>query len=203
MDINQTVRMIEWLDEERRRDKVNIARLEERLKLQQELLDALQIRLNGFQSEQAALRNGQQGVNRERETEIVEELRSELLERLAAGEARRHNAEAESRRRSEQLHSQLDQPMRELAGKVAELERRQGGLPSMQTESDRVSAALSELGQRVDDIYGAWRNLSGASPCLRNSAARTIAAAQQQPPAFPSCSARSTRAAASWTCSKT
>lgn len=152
MDINQTVRMIEWLDEERRRDKAGIARLEERLALQQELLDALQVRLNGVQNDHAAIRNGQQGANRQREMEIVEELRSELLERLEAGETRRRNTEMESLRRSDELRNQLDQPIRELEGKVAELERKQGGLPSMQTESDRVSGALAELGQRVDEI---------------------------------------------------
>lgn len=151
MDINQTVRMIEWLDEERRRDKTSIARLEERLALQQELLDALQTRLNGVESEHSTLRNGQPGAGRERE--IVEGLRTELLERLEAGEARRRNAEADALHRSDQLRKQLDQPIRELAGKIAELERKQGGLPSIQTESDRVSGALYELGQRVDDIF--------------------------------------------------
>jgi hypothetical protein len=41
MDINQAARLIEWLDEERRRDKATIATLEERLAQQQDTIDTL------------------------------------------------------------------------------------------------------------------------------------------------------------------
>jgi hypothetical protein len=44
MDINQAARMIEWLDEERRRDKSTIATMEERLAQQQDVIDTLQRR---------------------------------------------------------------------------------------------------------------------------------------------------------------
>ena len=45
MDINQLAQMIEWLDEERRRDKTTIATLEERLAQQTDTIDTLQRRL--------------------------------------------------------------------------------------------------------------------------------------------------------------
>ena len=151
MDINQTARMIEWLDEERRRDKASIALLEERLARQQDALDALQTRLNGVESEHSTLRSNQPGANRE--GEIVEGLRAELLQRLEAGETRHRREEADAGRRAELLREQLERPLRELAGKVAELERKQTGLPSIQTESDRVSGTVYELGQRVDDLF--------------------------------------------------
>jgi hypothetical protein len=51
MDINQAARMIEWLDEERRRDKAMIATLEDRLAKQQEVMEALHRRLNGIESD--------------------------------------------------------------------------------------------------------------------------------------------------------
>ena len=38
MDVNQIARMIEWLDEERRRDKAVIAALEERIQQQQDTI---------------------------------------------------------------------------------------------------------------------------------------------------------------------
>lgn len=151
MDINQTVRMIEWLDEERRRDKASIARMEERLAIQQEMLDVLQTRLIGIESEHSALRNVQPGASRERE--VVESLRAELLQRLEAGEARRREAEEEAVRRSDLLREQLDRPVRELENKITEMERSQGNLPAFQTESDRVTGAMYELGQRIDDLY--------------------------------------------------
>ncbi len=151
MDINQTARMIEWLDEERRRDKASIALLEERLARQQDGLDALQTRLNGVESEHSTLRNSHPGANRE--GEIVEGLRAELLQRLEASETRHKREEADVGHRADLLREQLERPLRELGGKVAELERKQTGLPSIQIESDRVSGTIHELGQRVDDLY--------------------------------------------------
>ena len=41
MDINQVARMIEWLDEERRRDKALIVKLEEQINHHQETIDVL------------------------------------------------------------------------------------------------------------------------------------------------------------------
>lgn len=151
MDINQTARMIEWLDEERRRDKSTIALLEERLALQQELLDTLQTRMNGIESEHSTLRNNNSDAGQDRE--FVEALRAEMLQRLEAGEISRRNAEADAIRRADLLREQLDQPIRELAGKHAELERKYNSLPAIQTESDRVTGTLYELDQRVEDLY--------------------------------------------------
>ena len=46
MEINQIASMIEWLDEERRRDKALIATLEERVALQGDSVDTMQRRVN-------------------------------------------------------------------------------------------------------------------------------------------------------------
>ncbi|MBL8120827.1 MAG: hypothetical protein JNJ78_25135, partial [Anaerolineae bacterium] len=56
MDINQAARMIEWLDEERRRDKTTIATLEERLAQQQDTIAMLSKRLNSLESDQTVMR---------------------------------------------------------------------------------------------------------------------------------------------------
>lgn len=149
MDVHQTARMIEWLDEERRRDKAGLALLEERLAQQQDALDALQTRLNGIESAQSTLRNGQMGAGT---GAVLESLRAELLQRLEAGEARRKNAEAETGRRAELLREQLERPLRELGDKVTALQRKQTELPAVQTESDRVSGNMYELGRRIDDL---------------------------------------------------
>ncbi len=49
VDVNQAARMIEWLDEERRRDKATIATLQERLAQQQETVETLNKRLNSIE----------------------------------------------------------------------------------------------------------------------------------------------------------
>ena len=56
MDINQAARMIEWLDEERRRDKATIATLEERLAQQQDTVTMLSKRINSMESDQTVIR---------------------------------------------------------------------------------------------------------------------------------------------------
>ncbi|MBE2270883.1 MAG: hypothetical protein IAE80_21775, partial [Anaerolinea sp.] len=56
MDMNQAARMIEWLDEERRRDKATIATLQERLAQQQELVDTMLRRLSSVESDQSVIR---------------------------------------------------------------------------------------------------------------------------------------------------
>ncbi|HRF99128.1 MAG TPA: hypothetical protein PLZ51_28145, partial [Aggregatilineales bacterium] len=55
MEISQLARMIEWLDEERRRDKQTIATLEERLTQQQDTISTLQRRLSSVESDQSII----------------------------------------------------------------------------------------------------------------------------------------------------
>ncbi len=76
MDLNQAARMIEWLDEERRRDKAMIAALEERTQQQQEMITQLTRRLNGLESDQASMRTA--FVPTGRDAELANMLRQEM-----------------------------------------------------------------------------------------------------------------------------
>jgi hypothetical protein len=65
MDLAQAARMIEWLDEERRRDKGMIAALEERIAQQNDLIGQFERRLNGLESEQSTMRTTFMPADRE------------------------------------------------------------------------------------------------------------------------------------------
>src|SRR5690348_17253314 len=78
MDINQAARMIEWLDEERRRDKATIATLEERLAQQQDTVTMLSKRLNSMESDQTVIRT--QIAPSGRETDLIEQVRKEVVQ---------------------------------------------------------------------------------------------------------------------------
>src|SRR5687768_2100180 len=99
MDVLQTARMIEWLDQERRRDKAMISQLEERLQQQQEYMDQLKRQLNGLENEQSSMRV--QYMPREREQEVLELFRKELNQAIEGLEAKRLTSEREQERRSE------------------------------------------------------------------------------------------------------
>lgn len=150
MDINQAARMIEWLDEERRRDKITIATLEERLAQQQEMVEALQKRLNGIESDQTVMRN--QFVPSDRESDMIDALRKEMRQLIEAAEAKRLTAEREAERRAELARENITRPLREVTERVVKLEKALGELPSLQSERERMGNAIATLQQRVDDL---------------------------------------------------
>jgi chromosome segregation ATPase len=151
MDINQAARMIEWLDEERRRDKATIATLEERLAQQQETVAVLSRRLNSMESDQTVMRT--QVAPNGRDSEIIEQLRKEMLQIIENAESKRLTAEREAERRAELARESIMRPVRELTEKAEKLERQTSEIPSYQVERERVSDTVATLQQRVDDLY--------------------------------------------------
>ncbi len=151
MDINQAARMIEWLDEERRRDKATIATLEERLAQQQETITALNKRLGSLESDQTVMKS--QFTPSGREAEMLEQLRREMQQLLEKQEAKRLTAEREAERRLELSRESLLRSIREQTERVEKLERQASELPSYQVERGRMSDAVATLQQRVDDLF--------------------------------------------------
>lgn len=150
MDIHQAARMIEWLDEERRRDKSTIATLEQRLAQQQEVTEGLQRRLNSLESDQTVMRN--QFVPSERESELVDALRKEMRQLVEASEAKRLTAEREAERRQELARENMLRPVREITDKIQKVEKTTTEVSGLQMERDRLASAVAQLQQRVDDL---------------------------------------------------
>lgn len=151
MDINQAARMIEWLDEERRRDKANIATLEERLAQQQDTITMLSKRINSMESDQTVIRT--QITPSGRETDLIEQVRKEVVQLIENIEAKRLTAERESERRSDLARENAMRPVRELTEKLEKLERQTSTLPGYEVERERVSDTVAALQQRVDDLF--------------------------------------------------
>jgi len=151
MDLNQAARLIEWLDEERRRDKATIATLQERLAQQQESMETLTRRIASMESETTTLRG--QVTNSTREVEIIDQLRREMQQLIESVETKRLTAERELERRSELAREAIARPVRELTEKLTRVERQTTELPAINTEKDRLANTVSTLQQRVDDLY--------------------------------------------------
>jgi chromosome segregation ATPase len=151
MDINQAARMIEWLDEERRRDKATIATLEERLAQQQDTMGMLTRRLTSLESDQTVMRA--QVTPNGRETELIEQLRKEMGQLIEGLESKRLTAEREVERRAEINRDGILRSVREVSERAERLERQTSDLPGYQVERERLADAVATLQQRLDDLY--------------------------------------------------
>jgi chromosome segregation ATPase len=150
MDTNQIARMIEWLDEERRRDKQTIAKLEERLAQQSDTIDKLQRRVNGVESDQTVMREAT--LPAEKERELMERARREMREMLDNTEYRRKNAEREAEKRQEISRESIMRTVRDLQEQVDKLRRNRTSISEVKTEGDRTSDSVVVLQQRIDDL---------------------------------------------------
>ncbi len=150
MDINQAARMIEWLDEERRRDKQTIAVLEERLAQQQDTVTMLTKRLTSMESDQTVLRSSVAPVGRD--NDLMDQFRKEMAMLIEATEAKRLTAEREADRRAELTRENILRPLRELEDRLNRIERPVSELPAQQVERERLADTASTLQQRVDDL---------------------------------------------------
>jgi chromosome segregation ATPase len=150
MDMNQAARMIEWLDEERRRDKTTIATLEERLAQQQDIMETLQRRLNSMESDQTVMSNT--FVPHERENDLIDNVRKEMRQLIESSEAKRLTAERESERRGEIARDNILRSVREVNDRLSGLEKQSGEVSGLQVERDRLANAVATLQQRFDDL---------------------------------------------------
>jgi chromosome segregation ATPase len=149
MDVNQIAKMIEWLDEERRRDKQMIATLEERLGQQQETISTLQRRVNSVESDQTVMRGSGSAIG---SNELLEQTRAEMRQLLESTEARRLTAEREAERRVEISREQMQRAMREMQEQLERLQRSTGMVNEFKTEGSRVADNLTVVSQRLDDL---------------------------------------------------
>lgn len=150
MEINQIASMIEWLDEERRRDKALIATLEGRLSQQTDALDAMQRRVNSVESDQVVIK--QEAMPATKEQDIIETLRQEAEQMLENAEARRLTAEREAERRIELQRENFQRAIRDVSDKAERLERQLADINDLQTEGDRLTNAMRLLNQEIDDL---------------------------------------------------
>jgi chromosome segregation ATPase len=150
MDLQQAFRMIEWLDEERRRDKSTIATLEERLNQQQEMIQQLTRQLNGLENIQTSMRS--QFLPASRDDEIIEQMRLEMRQLIESVEAKRLAAEREAERRQEFAREMATRPLRDMNDRLDKVEQNMDDLAAARAERDRVATALALVQQRIEDI---------------------------------------------------
>ncbi|MCC6799766.1 MAG: hypothetical protein IT325_06595, partial [Anaerolineae bacterium] len=104
--------MIEWLDEERRRDRGNIALFEERISQQSDLIEQLLRRIDGLESEQSTMRST--FLPSGRDSELSQQLRVEFQQMIESTESKRLMAEREAERRADIARESVTRMVREV-----------------------------------------------------------------------------------------
>ena len=150
MDLAQAARMIEWLDEERRRDRGMISLLEEKMSQQSDIIIQLQRRLDGLEGEQSSMRTSFIPVSRE--SEISQQLRTEFQQIIEGVESKRLMAEREAERRADIARESVTRLVRDLEDRTDALDRAVEELPAARVERDRVASALAAVQQRMEDL---------------------------------------------------
>lgn len=150
MDLAQAARLIEWLDEERRRDRNTIALMEERVAQQSEVIAQLTRRLDGMEGEQSSFRTA--FLPAARETAITDQLRIEFQQMIESAESKRLMAEREGERRADIARESVARMVRDIGDRTDKLERAIDELPAARVERDRVASALAAVQQRVEDL---------------------------------------------------
>jgi chromosome segregation ATPase len=150
MEIQQLGKMIEWLDEERRRDKASLATMEERLAQQQQVIDTLTRRLTSLESDQTVVRA--QVSNGGRETDTLDMFRRELQQAVETLESKRLTAEREIERRAELAREPITRQVRDIADRVARFDRQATEFPAISADRDRMQGNVVNIQQRIDDL---------------------------------------------------
>ncbi len=183
MEINQIASMIEWLDEERRRDKALIATLEERVAQQSNSVDSMQRRVDTVETDQTLIK--QEALPAKREHDIIDQVRHDMEQMLENAEARRLTAEREAERRLELQRENIQRAVAELSEKADRLERQLANISDIQTEGDRLANAMRLINQEVDDLTkkleGPDRRLSFLEEQRRTDARRLAEIESEMP----------------------
>jgi DNA repair exonuclease SbcCD ATPase subunit len=150
MDLNQATQMINWLEEERRKDKTALSALQERA---QGLASEVAEQSKRVQELQAALATTQLNLNKVAQFDrLFEQYKADLVAEMD----RREDAHQKAMRESERLRKiEADGTSRSIAEIRKELPRfkpLEDELPMRRAEERRLGEILTRVSQRVDDL---------------------------------------------------
>jgi hypothetical protein len=148
MESKQTSQMVSWLDEERRKDKALIVKLEERTSSQASLMEDQARRLQSIENELGAIRASSISLNLFDET--ITRLRTEITNAVEQVEKRTHSGDKDSRKLQETVRDNIGKAIEDVRQEVfARLERE---LQPRRAEEERLSRVAIELQNYADTL---------------------------------------------------
>ncbi len=156
MELSQMEQMIRWLDEERKRDKLQISALQERIEQQVQTIEAQSVDIERMHQDIVGL---QTQIRRTQDYPgMLEKVHRDLSSGIEEFKAttRRERVESEQLRRveSEGINEQLAEiavKLRELMRLEDPLKAREAGEQRLQGQIQTISNALADLTKRIED----------------------------------------------------
>ena len=145
----QISKKIDWLDEQRRKDRKSIAELQEQLRASLDGNQELKMRILDFESE---LSEARQLLNRvEKMDDLLEQYSSDFIVRLEVAESMRTKSEVESERLRQLEREAINKSLIDLETGMSRLVSLQDAMSARKEEDHRTRADINEIRQLSED----------------------------------------------------
>ena len=150
MDIEQLIKQVDWLDEERRRDKTRIGSLEERVIALEDNINTLITQLKETSSETSRLATIITRMDVFDENLLQQRIETKQYFDEIERQIQQNQEESEKIRRAE--IGALDKKIGDLEGKLAQIPNLERRIDDRIEEETRLSRSILEIRNKLDDI---------------------------------------------------
>jgi DNA repair exonuclease SbcCD ATPase subunit len=150
MDLNQATQMLKWLDEERRQDKAELARLQEQVRSQ-----AVEIseQAKRIQELEGKLAGTQVHLNKiDRFDDFLQQFKDEIVLLVEKYDRQRRQAEKEARRLRQMDRENQSKALAEIKKELPKLGRLEQELQLRRAEDKRLGEAVLNIQQKLADV---------------------------------------------------
>jgi len=150
MDLTQALQTLKWLDEERRKDRATIAKLEERLQEQQRVLSRQSAQIQELQSSLVGVEGGLSKVDEFEQ--MVSNYKKEIAYQLEQRDEVRRKERDESARLRQIEHETMKEHLSRLEKELRVLPRYDEQISIVQAEEERLLDRIQAIEAAVGDL---------------------------------------------------
>jgi chromosome segregation ATPase len=150
MDLNQATQMLNWLDEERRQDKVELARLQEQVRSQSAEIAEQAKRIQELEGKLAGT---QVHLNKmDRFDDFLQQFKEEIVLLVEKYDQQRRQAEKEARHLRQMDRENQSKALAEIKKELPKLKRLEEELQLRRAEDKRLGKAVLNIQQELADV---------------------------------------------------
>ncbi len=150
MDLNQATQMLTWLDEERRQDKVELARLQEQVRSQSAEIAEQAKRIQELEGKLAGTQVQLSKI--ERLDDFLQQFKDEIVLLVEKYDQQRRQAEKEARHLRQMDRENQSTALAEIKKGLQKLNRLEQELQIRQAEDKRLGEAVLNIQQELADV---------------------------------------------------
>ncbi len=181
MDLNQATQMLTWLDEERRQDKVELARLQEQVRSQAAEIAEQAKRIQELEGKLAGT---QVHLNKmDRLDNFLQQFKDEIVLLVEKHDQQRQEVEKEARRLRHLEREGQSKALAEVRKKLQKVSRHEEELQIRRAEDKRLGEAVLSIQQELADVVKASEDRTRSMTYLetqREQDAKRIAELQEE-----------------------